>query len=439
MQILMNIFDEIEKLCVEGTNLKKFDFPVHMLDIRGKIILQALSYDPKVVPHIPLFNKMEDERLKEILQIAAAATESPEAATPYVINAYCRSIGEDVSRDLLAFATDFSASRTLKFRIAFSSFALSFSSMHQDSEKKRVQARLQAMEEEGFVIGKSKRKEHVLMDCDENRRLLRNYCREKFGTEPWEILSHDGYLRDITVVMQYDRYLPVFREKEQATASNQLTADDVIRLKKAIADARNAMATYYELSKIGDGNIVLACLYGELYEIESITNVRADIWEEQEKEVADTRAKNQRIRSIEDEIQRDVMPRVVPHLRDWIGQVTNNTENFAKKMGLWLDQLILLEHNCIDLIFSNNNLQCEEPEIRLDGKMADRGCEFYVFNTPENVKTILDTVQSILPSAELESYEVKQYQDFQYIRKLHIRTGDPSDMMRILQMKIADE
>ena len=51
----------------------------------------------------------------------------------------------------------------------------------------------------------------------------------------------------------------------------------------------------------------------------------------------------------------------------------------------------------------------------------------------KNMNTIMETVKSILPSASLDSYEVKTYAGAQYISEIHILTSDSMDFLRLLQ------
>ena len=235
--------------------------------------------------------------------------------------------------------------------------------------------------------------------------------------------------------IQYADYIPAPEPKVEDTPSELLTADDAIRLSKTISEAKSALSTYSMLEEHGDGNLVLACLRGHIYEIESITNVHGDIWKEREKEVSDVRRKNQQIRAAEERIEGAATAELAPQIRGLILKAQENMDALARKMGFHLDHFSILEYNRLDLVLAHSCVLFKTPEIELDGLQMDRGSEFYVYNTRENLNKILSTIQSALPSATLESCEVKPYMDFLYFRNIHVLTSDPADMMRILQVE----
>lgn len=430
----------LERQAVAGTKLSTFEYPVRMLDNRCQVLLRTLNFNPAAHSHIPLFEKQEDERLRDIREIAELSKKNPEAAIPYVITAYCESISKRIDEDLLAFATDYKAAYNLQFRISFSSFAASFSSTERASEQKRIEKRLQEMKKAGFIIQPSKRKEHTLLDCDVNRRLLREYCEETFGRDPFEICTYKDIIRELRMSVQYDEYTPALKkEKPDVIPSKTLTADGVICLKKEISDARSALASYDAMNRIGSGNTVLACLRGCVKQIETVTGIHSSIWQEVETEVAETRGKNQQIRAIEKTIQKSVTPKLIPQVREIFSKAEKNLGSLVESMGLYLHDFHLLQYGRMDIVLSRSCTVFREPKIKLDGYSEDRGCDFYVFNTMKNINTIMETVRSILPSASLDSYEAKTYAGAQYISEIHILTSDPMDFLHLLQMELVGD
>lgn len=435
-QEIFVILHYLERLSAEEKNLAAYEYPVRMLDNRCQVLLRTLNFNPAALSHIPLFEKQEDERLRDILKMAELTKKNPEAAVPYAVTAYCESIGKKVDEDLLAFATDFRAARNLQFRISFSSFAASFSSTERASEQKRIEKRLREMEKAGFIIQPSKRKEHTLVDCDVNRRLLREYCEETFGRGPFEICTYKDIIRELRMSVQYDEYMPALKKgKPDIIPSKTLTADGVIYLKKEISDAKSALASYDAMNRIGSGNTVLACLRGCVKQIETVTGIHSSIWQEVETEVAETRGKNQQIRAIEKTIQKSVTPKLIPQVREIFSKAEKNLGSLVESMGLYLHDFHLLQYGHMDIVLSRSCTVFREPKIKLDGYSEDRGCDFYVFNTMKNMNTIMETVKSVLPSASLDSYEAKTYAGAQYISEIHILTSDPMDFLRMLQME----
>lgn len=436
MQILMDLVEQLQDFCSEGTDLHQFDSIVQRIDARTRIILNTLQFDPSAVPHIELFPKSEDERLKSIQEVKSLTHSFPEAALPYLVNAYCRSIHGIVKNDLLAFATDFSAGITFRFNVSFSSFALNFSSLHQETELKRIQARLDVMRNDGYVIEQDKREKYILKDCDTNRNLLRAYCLKIFGSEPCRISAHGGFIDKLSMVMQYEKYIPVLEKPDEPQVkSTHLTADNVIRLKKAILDVKFALSTYATMSECGNGNLLLSCLRGHIYEIENVTGVHSDIWDERENEVVEIRKKNMQIRTIEEEMQSTSIEILVPKMRSLIEKMSDNMDKLACKMGLYLDKFVLQEYGQISIKLLPDCMICGPSEITLDGKVMEDAGEFCVYSTKENLEKILKTVQTVAPSAEIESYEVKPYHGYECLQRIHIKTSDSLDMLRILQMK----
>lgn len=435
-QEIFVILHYLERLSAEEKNLAAYEYPVRMLDNRCQVLLRTLNFNPAALSHIPLFEKQEDERLRDILKMAELTKKNPEAAVPYAVTAYCESIGKKVDEDLLAFATDFRAARNLQFRISFSSFAASFSSTERASEQKRIEKRLREMEKAGFIIQPSKRKEHTLVDCDVNRRLLREYCEETFGRGPFEICTYKDIIRELRMSVQYDEYMPALKKgKPDIIPSKTLTADGVIYLKKEISDAKSALASYDAMNRIGSGNTVLACLRSCVKQIETVTGIHSSIWQEVETEVAETRGKNQQIRAIEKTIQKLVTPKLIPQVREIFSKAEKNLGSLVESMGLYLHDFHLLQYGHMDIVLSRSCTVFREPKIKLDGYSEDRGCDFYVFNTMKNMNDIMETVKSVLPSASLDSYEAKTYAGAQYIGEVHILTSDPMDFLRMLQME----
>ena len=436
LQEILVLLNWLEQVGVVGASSSVLEYPVRMLDNHCQILLRTLAFDPSDTPHFSLFKKGEDERLRDIQGIAELSKKNPEAAVPYAIIAYCESISKRIAEDLLAFATDFKAARNLQFRISFSSFAASFSSTERDSEQKRIEKRLQEMEKAGFVIKPSRRKEHTLVDCDANRRFLREYCEKTFGREPFEICTYKGTIQELRMSVQYDEYAPALKkEKPDVVPSKTLSADGVICLKKEISNARSALASYDAMNRIGSGNTVLACLRGCVKQIETVTSIHSTIWQEIETEVAETRSKNQQIRAIEKTIQESVTPKLIPQVREIFAKAEKNLESLVESMGFYLHDFHLLQYGHMDIVLSRSCTVFREPKIKLDGYSEDRDCDFYVFNTMKNMNTIMEAVKSIIPSASLDSYKAKTYAGAQYISEIHILTSDPMDFLRMLQME----
>lgn len=440
-QEIFVILHYLERLSAEEKNLAAYEYPIRMLDNRCQVLLRTLNFNPAALSHIPLFEKQEDERLRDIREIAELSKKNPEAAVPYVITAYCESISKRVDEDLLAFATDYKAAYNLQFRISFSSFAASFRSMEQDSERKRIEQRLQEMEKAGFIIQPSKRKEHTLVDCDANRRLLREYCEKTFGRDPFEICTYKDIIRELRMSVQYDEYMPALKKGKQDTVpSETLNADGTIRLKNAISDAKSALASHDAMALIGSGDTTLSCLRGCVKEIETVTGVHSAIWQEVEAEVAETRSKNQQIRAIEKDIQETVTSKLVPQMRGLFSKAEKNLSALAESMGLYLSNLHLLQHERMEIVLSKSCTVFREPKIKLDGYQEDRSCDFYVYNTLKNINLVMETIRSEFSSARLDYYTAKTYAGAGYISEIHILTSDSMDFLHLLQMEpVGDE
>lgn len=405
LQEILVLLNWLEQVGVVGASSSVLEYPVRMLDNHCQILLRTLAFDPSDTPHFSLFKKGEDERLRDIQVAAELFKKNPESAVPYAITAYCDSISNQVDKDLLAFATDFKAGHNLQFRISFSSFA-------------------------------ARRKEHTLVDCDANRRFLREYCEKTFGREPFEICTYKGTIQELRMSVQYDEYAPALKkEKPDVVPSKTLSADGVICLKKEISNARSALASYDAMNRIGSGNTVLACLRGCVKQIETVTSIHSTIWQEIETEVAETRSKNQQIRAIEKTIQESVTPKLIPQVREIFAKAEKNLESLVESMGFYLHDFHLLQYGHMDIVLSRSCTVFREPKIKLDGYSEDRGCDFYVFNTMKNMNTIMEAVKSIIPSASLDSYKAKTYAGAQYISEIHILTSDPMDFLRMLQME----
>lgn len=441
LQEILVLLNWLEQVSVVGVSSSVLEYPVRMLDNHCQILLRTLAFDPSDTPHFSLFKKGEDERLRDIQGIAELSKKNPEAAVPYAIIAYCESISKRIAEDLLAFATDFKAGHNLQFRISFSSFADSFSSTERDSELRRINRRLWKMGDEGFVIKESGRKKRVLADCDKNRQLLRDYCERTFGQDPSEIRTRRDTILDLRMSVQYDKYKPaVKKEKADTVPSGTLTADGAILLKKAVSEARSALACYDAMNLAGSGNTVLACLRGSIKNIETVTGIHCAIWQEIETEVAETRSKNQRIRAIEKGIQKSVTPKLIPQMRNIFAKAEKTMESLAESMGLYLEGFHLMKYGQMEIVLSRSCTVFRKPTVNLDGYREDRGFAFYVFNTMENMNTIMETVKSVLPSASMDSYEAKTYAGAQYISEIRILTSDSMDFLRLLQMEpVGDE
>ena len=63
MKIFIDLLDKLQDFCTEGTNLRQFETIVQLIDARGKLILQALNFDPNTLSHVELFEMQEDERI----------------------------------------------------------------------------------------------------------------------------------------------------------------------------------------------------------------------------------------------------------------------------------------------------------------------------------------------------------------------------------------
>lgn len=440
MQLLFSMLDDLKASCAEGKEYSSFSSLVRGIDIRTNIILKALDFDPSDRPHAILFNKGEEERLAEAKRVNQQMEENPAIALPQVITAYCRSIGNLVREELLAFATDFQAGPTFRFTISFSSFASVWASDKQETENQRIQKKLQQMANAGYRFGNSKRKEHIILDCDENRLLLENFCKEHFGAEPWEIHSHHGVIRKLDMSIKYTDFTPAAPDKKQEEPDTGLmTADEAIQLAKLVSDVKFALSSYQMMKDSGSGNLPLGCVQSYVYHMEQITRVHASIWEKKEKEYQDSRKKNQEIR----DLQESVGSRAVTVLQDKIHNMLSDGVSclnaLANKLGFYADSLTLGDYGLIRFVFSPNSMLFHPLDIQLDGIMLERDSCFYVKDTDENRKKILQTVQQYVPHAELESYGVHLYQGMYHLRDLSFCTQDSSDFCGILEIPIPNE
>lgn len=430
MQTELDLLNELSQLCKTGADLATFEPIMCQIDIRTSLILQTLGFNPNDMPHAELFRQTSTDRADNVRKIYEIAETHPEVTVPYAINTLCQHVNKITRQQLLAFATDFSGGRTLQFTISFTTFATTWSSLHPETEKQKVQKQLQKLTKEGFEIIKAERDRLAISDCDKNRELLKSYCQNLFGVEPNSIETRKNIIKAMRLSVPYANLKTQTskRAKSDEKVKTNLTANNTVRLSKLIADAKFALGSYQTMANQGHGNLILANIRSYIHEMESITNVHGQIWHIVEDEVHDIRAQNREIQQIEQAIEKESLSNIIPNLRDMITDLSNHADKLAAAINYYVDSFTFHEYNQAILTLSPNNLQTERPSISLNGVYVDDDDCFYAFNTPENLEKIMAKIREGLPSAEIKTLQVKSHKGFMFISEIQIATTNPMDM-----------
>jgi len=431
---IYNYLDELTKIVAKGVDDRSaYANTVRALDTRVIAVLNQLHCVPN--EKVSLFRETDEERLNIAKRDLESSMQSPIGTIPYGVTKICNAIYRDVDEDLMAFATDFEFTQILTFTISFAGFGPSMGNS-SPSEQERDQRRLRQMLDRGYVIRK-KRNNYVVSFCDSNTKLLKEYCKQKFGAKTLEFLTHDDHIRNVKVYAKLGAYqCSEPQNKEVKQMDSKLSADELHELVRICNSCKGAVANYMEMVKIGSGNLVLNLIESYQYEIEQITGTHGTVWTNKEREYAGPRVINRKIHEIQDEIGNKAVEVLQRDGKTFVNLFQSKLAALVKPLGFFLDKFCIGEHNFMEITLIQNSL-CTDDCI-LDAKIDRRNLSVYVRDTKENIAGITSHIQSVLTSSEVARYEVGIRDGLRYISRLTIVFHKASDLVALVE-KVSDE
>lgn len=406
MQILLDIANDFAKKLEPGKTKISYLADVMAMDTRMQMILSHLEFKPDQVKHLNLFREGEDERLTRIQGDMEKLRTDPSSLMGYAVSLICKEIYRTAEEDMMLFATDFSFSSVLRFRLSTSIFGKRNDRDKTPEENKTAaKEKMAALEKAGMEI-----KQGCLTDCDANRRIIEQYCKTKLGAFSVSFKSHNGEIMDAGVICHPHKICLGGTGEKNASpvaAADVLSDIEVYNLKKEVSDLKTAMSFY---SFMDDKNSALDLIQNSIYRIEDITGIHRSIWKEQTDRYAEIRSKNHRYYRMEKELQEQAKD----HFLQTDGTASSRLQSaysiFSQALtdlvagsGTYVDQFLFHEYN-IEVKLSHNSV--EKAALAGLSLFHDAYGDVYLTYTPENLEILLKKVQEIVPDAEIHDFEM---------------------------------
>ena len=418
MQILMEIVNALQNVCAPGVSKKEIANLILVLDLRGQKVLRTFGFDSKAFYSEKMKNNPDSVPSSQPLLFQA-------------IDAYCESISNEVRRDLLAVASDFSAKKSFYFKISFSDFANNLTIGCGKEEAAQTKARIQEMEKEGYVIQKDI-SSFRLLDCDANRIRISKYCEKTFGSKPQHIISTRDFIDEIEMCLEYTRYKPslVIPSMTQLpadscsdTQTDFFTDEEIRRLRELTSSIKSILTDYVREVMYKRGPLALSNLYTYLYELEVLTGTHISIWKEWEKEL-NAYKERQKTLVAEKKIQEAEISKFASEMRLFINDVEDLFGDEIYDLNLNLSHFSIEKGGVINLSL---------------GGLFEEGEKFLVRATQDNIDRIMLKIRSVFLDATIISCESKPYKDVHYIWMIHIRSTDREAVTKLMEMGTSKE
>lgn len=427
MKVMIELLNELYDFAVTGTPYEAMRSKVEDIDLRCRAILEHCKFDPAKVKTTQLFTLSDEQRNSDAKALADRVKNDPESAVGEVVKVYCDTIQRLVRDDLLAFATDFEAGSRLKFKISFHSFAINFFSTKPDSTAEKIRAKLLEFQEQGIQIG-HRRNHHIFVDCERNREFLVEYCKKTFGTEPWEIHTHQGEVWTVVVSMDYAKLLPTPEVEQPEPEGDALTGDEAASMLQAVKQAKSTLSSYHMMAEAGSGDLLLSVFRGYICDIEKLSHIHCALFQESEARHKAARTMNQETWRIGENIGYTAAVELQPKLGRLLSELESHLSAVVTKDTYFVSKFTLCDNNVGFISLLPNAMVYKEPETELEGEYDKNNAMFYVANTEANLNRIIAHLSVYLPSLSLISYEVRPRNGKFTIHGLEFSFGNPSEL-----------
>ena len=377
------------------------------LDTRTRLLLEQLNYDPKKVPHADLFRQTPDARKAEAEKHFSMLKSDPCRLLPYAVNCLSHDISDRVSRDLLMHVGDiFFSGQRFRFNISTASFGMSFSSRSPVSDKLRIENRLKELQEMGLKVCGGKHKDLDLPLCDANVEFLTKYCEQILHGKVMHIESLMGIINKVHVSLDPEEYIP---EESTDDIKTEKVLDEDARavLAKNIRQTENAVCSYQSMAAMGHGDLILETILGSVFDIEDVTGLHFQVYEDKMRTLESIRKMNSEIFDLQETIGREFLKTVLwTDVKNACSAFQDEINRVLKPAGLFIDQFRIGQYQRQELILHPDALRYHSIGLdpSLDIVVNDQ-IGVSIQDSDSNLEKIMLLLRKPIPEVELGSFE----------------------------------
>lgn len=322
---------------------------------------------------------------------------------PDGLAAIAESIDAKVRHDLLAEARDFRFADELSFYISFDASRLAVRSADE----------IKAFKEQGYTVEKSKMAQrYSVVDCDQNRRMLTDYCKKQFGAYGVRITAFNGDIEGIEITSDLDSCPCINQMGVEKPAPETISAEEQKVIEWAVKECREHIRAFRKdpAKKTNEAWISNFAFY--VQEIEHLTGIHGQIWE-------GGNASFLRIRQAELDAEAEYKMRACQVLQeqgcDLLNKARLGLAALLCPLGLDVPDVVILvdgpflKEPRVEFQLCTSQGIDNLDELPLKTK-AEPCCEEYypILNMPENIKVLNDALEAALPGMRLKTESLVQ-------------------------------
>jgi len=340
MQKLHNLAQQIYELCCANATLDELRSVILLADEHFTSLRFDRWHDNKI--HQELQNHL-DREAAQALCAKTIAQQEPVVLLPYLYSEAHDRLYRRVKEDLTLFATDFRGAGNLRFTLSTSSFGSATSHDRPETEKMRVREKLRGLAEQGYEMRqKVNCTNPSLIDCECNRRLLKEYVENVLHARVLSIRTHKDIIRNIECIMplkniQHIPCIEGIKEAEIDSNKTTLTIDDIAVIKRSSKDL--SFAADFASCQPTSRDLALTNCESLLYELEKVTGTYASVYMQQEASSHSIRLHNQQNHAIISDVKRLAVESIADSATDLFDQVQDGLDRLAMEFGLFASNI----------------------------------------------------------------------------------------------------
>lgn len=408
MEKAYTILADLRRQAHEGVKRESLRDAVMALDAEVLRALKPLGYDAWLAKGTRNTTAAAKIRKADIEGKHKDAYNNPVAMLPDGLAAIAESIDTQVRHDLLAQARDFRFGDNLSFCISFAASRLGIPALAV-----RNTDEIETFKEQGYTVEKSKvTQRYSVVDCDQNRRMLTDYCKKQFGAYGVRIMAFNGDIEGIDITSELDDCPYIDPMGIEKPVSETISAEEQKGIEWAVKKCREHIRAFRKdpAKETSETWIFNFAFY--VQEIERLIGVHGRIWE-------DGNAGFLRIRQAELDAEAEYKMRAYQVLQeqgyDLLNKARQGLAALLCPLGLDVpDAVISVDESFLKEPRVEFQL-CTSQEIdnldKLSLKTKAKPCceEYYpILNVPGNIKVLNDALEAALPGMRLKTESLVQ-------------------------------
>lgn len=438
MEQIIDMAKTLNGLLTPGRPVSDLKDGILAMDAHVSDILKEQRFDPGKLPTEAIAGSNADHDLAAAKATQYLCRDNPVLYLPALYQAYEDYVYRRAAEDLTLFATDFACGRNVRFVLSTSSFGHTPSyTTTPVTNKTRVHALVDSLADRGYVIVMNGHR-LALRDCEANRALLRQYCEKVLDAEVTQVLTWRDTTRHVSCIARLDKIRPVTDPEPEDVPVPETLSEDLAAVVRNILVAIRDAASSYVMADVSTWCknaaelklLALANVQATMHDLEAVTGIHADAFDDREARFAPIRKKNREARAIRERIKLDAGG-IAADAANLYDDVYGAVENLAATMGMYPATVQFQSHGVLRMELCPDTMGVSNGKAR-PARMKLMRPSF------DCMDSLFDDLRLELPNIRVDGYEggyeVNGADASFKLKALNLRITDTRDLVPLLRL-----